>query len=409
MENICSRELCTACAACLNICPRDAIIMKETHPCGYMYPMINRNLCIDCGLCVKVCPVNAPLQLNEPLKAYAAISSNSQNLISSASGGASSVMSDYIISKGGVVYGCAQYDYKNIKHSRIDNLKEAKLLKQSKYVQSGIGYVYRAVKDDLKQGRLVLFTGTPCQIAGLRNFLRKDYDNLFLVDLVCHGVPSQKLLIDNIEEILDKNNITGSNINVVFRKKTPEISNDTIQYGVFLYKDGCEISLPHRDTAFLHNDYITAFMSGVIFRTNCYSCPYAQSKRSGDLTIADFWGLGDSKIPTEKGVSLILTNTIKGMQMMKMIASHIYFEERSLEEAIQGNGQLNNPSPCPIERPSFMMMYPQNKGLAYKNALRNYKKLYIRRRRKLKIKSILQQNELMYNWLSEIYKKIKKR
>lgn len=220
MTNICDINKCTGCSACMNICNHNAIHMDESEPFGYIYPTINSEKCVECGLCAKICPVNTPIKLNEPIKAFSAVTRDHEDLMSSASGGASSVLSQVILKRGGIVYGCVQRNYKDIAHRRIDRYEDYPLTKGSKYVQSNIGYIYRDVKDDLRQGKEVLFTGTPCQIAGLKAFLRHDYENLYLIDLVCHGVPSQKLLREDVELLLkDYPKVDKNKIHVEFRHK----------------------------------------------------------------------------------------------------------------------------------------------------------------------------------------------
>lgn len=241
MTVICEKTRCTGCATCMNICNHRAISMEESGPLGHIYPIINSEKCVDCGLCAKKCPVNVPLKLNEPLKAFSAISKDHDDLMSSASGGASSVLSQVILRRGGIVYGCVQNNYRDIAHRRISNYSDLSKLKGSKYVQSNIGFIYRDVKKDLANGKEVLFTGTPCQIAGLKAFLGRDYEHLYLVNLVCHGVPSQKLLREDVESLLkDYPHADRNRVCVEFRQKkrkqqrTFEPNWGTfISYGVF--------------------------------------------------------------------------------------------------------------------------------------------------------------------------------
>lgn len=383
MIDICEKERCTGCAACMNICAHNAISMTEEEILGYIYPEIDQDKCIDCGLCVKTCPVNTPVKLNAPLKAFAAISEDHDDLMTSASGGASSVLVNSVLNKNGIAYGCAQRNYKHISHERIDKIEDAHLLKGSKYVQSNIGYIYRDVKEDLKAGKKVLFTGTPCQIAGLKSFLKKDYDNLVLVDLVCHGVPSQKLLTEDVEYLLhDYPNVDKEKVHVEFRrkKKSPEIFEPDwgafISYGFYNKKENKVFAHKKKKQKFLVDNYITAFMAGTIFRENCYICPYAQSQRGSDITIADFWGLKKCSVPTTEGVSLLLANTQKGLRFINEFREKFILCERPVEEAIKGNGQLLHPSFRPNERDLFLNTYPNNKTKAYKTSLKNYKEQY---------------------------------
>ena len=383
MINICEKDKCTGCAACMNICAHNAISLTEQGICGYIYPEIDQDKCIDCGLCVKTCPVNTPVKFNAPLKAFAAISKDHHDLMTSASGGASSVLVNSVLNKNGIVYGCVQRNYKHISHERIDKIEDAHLLKGSKYVQSHIGYIYRDVKEDLKTGKTVLFTGTPCQIAGLKSYLKKDYDNLILVDLVCHGVPSQKLLAEDVENLLrDYPYADKEKISVEFRRKknSPGMFEPDwgtfISYGVFNNGGGKTFAHKKKKQKFLADNYITAFMAGTIFRENCYTCPYAQSQRGSDITIADFWGLKKCAFTTTEGVSLLLSNTQKGLRAINEFKENFIICERPVEEAINGNGQLLHPSFRPKERDIFLNTYPNNSLKAYNISLNNYKEQY---------------------------------
>lgn len=405
MEQICNTNLCTGCSACINVCPKVAIKMEEIGACGYIYPVIDRDRCIDCGLCAKTCPVNKPVTLNTPQKAFAAISKKKDDLMSSSSGAASSVMASHILANGGCVYGCVQESYCDISHRRIDTPNEAYKIKGSKYVQSNIGYTFKEVKKDLGEGKKVMFTGTPCQIAGLRNYLRKDYDNLYLIDLVCHGVPSQKLLRDDVDKIISENGLINKDIKVLFRKK----SNKKIVYGLFPYVSKKEeIKLPNKYIAFLNNNYITAFMAGITFRENCFVCPYAQSKRNSDITIADFWGIKETAIPTSNGVSLLLANTTKGLALIEEISDRCQIEERTVEEAIAGNGQLMAPSICPKEREGFIQEYAIDREWAYSKHLKNYKKAYMRKQYRIKIYLLLTSWKPLHTVLRRIKRIIKR-
>lgn len=388
----------------MNACNKNAITMQEKGACGYTYPSIDATKCIDCGLCSKVCPVNNPVTLNAPIKAFAAISKEGADLLSSSSGAASSVIATHIISNGGVVYGCVQENYQNIAHRRIDNLRDVQKTKGSKYVQSNIGLVYRDVKKDLTEGKKVLFTGTPCQVAGLRNYLRKDYENLFLVDLVCHGVPSQKLLRDDVKNILEKNNITDGNAKIIFRKKI----ENKIVFGLFICKqNNIEINIAKKYVDLLKNNYITAFMSGITFRKNCFSCSYAQPQRCSDITLADFWGLAQCSIPQDKGVSLLLPSTEKGLSLINAISDKLHIEERPVGEAIKGNGQLNKPSVMPKNKAAFEDMYAITPQKAYKIYLKSYKKEYKRNRLKAKLRSWRYKHKNITAPLLKIYRLFK--
>ena len=214
ISNICPKEKCTGCYACVNICSKNAIKIDRDE-LGFSYPFIDPAFCVNCGLCVSVCPSHSALPFNLPLKAIIAHASDEAEQKTSTSGGLASVFSRYIISHHGVVYGCSGADGKNIRHIRVEQESGLFFLKGSKYVQSEIGEIYRLAKNDLRTKRLVLFIGTPCQVAGLKSFLGQEYENLYTIDFVCHGVPSQQLLTDYLSQYILK----GASYCVSFRKK----------------------------------------------------------------------------------------------------------------------------------------------------------------------------------------------
>lgn len=405
MKEICSTSDCTACSACMNICPKDAISMEEDGCAGYVYPKVNADRCIDCELCKRICPTLNPPNLRTPLTAYAARSKDDAQYMASASGGAAYAFASVILAKGGVVYGCEMKSWCTIVHQRYETLDSAGRMRGSKYVQSSLGFSMRNVQKDLEQGRQVLFTGTPCQVAGLRRYLRKEYDNLYSIDLVCHGVPSQKLLRDNVESMCHCYGQTPTDsLKVWFREKSRHTSANAnwLRYGVFLSEHAipvCEQELPK-------NDYISAFMSGLIFRDSCYKCPYAQEKRCGDVTVADYWGLkSDCKVPHPAGISLLLPTTEKGMQLISETKDRLCIEERTVGEAVNGNGQLLAPSRMPLNRPDFFNDYKTIGQLAYKKHLKAYRKSIIHK----KIRRLLSSWLSRIPYLKKVYRLIRRR
>lgn len=332
MDIICKAELCTGCAACMNRCPKQCIKMQEDRRMGHLRPVIDHNRCVDCGACQKVCPVNSSLDLQKPLTAYAGWDKCEEEYQSSTSGGAASAFARYIIRQGGVVYGCAILPGIEVKHIRVDNEDDIRLLKGSKYVQSTIGDTYRKVREDLRQDRKVLFIGTPCQVAGVKSFIGKQMNgNLYTIDLICHGTPSLAFLRRHI------------------LKKTKGVVPDEIffrkgSYLLLLLLDGKEI---YRSSLFeqrYQDIYYNAFFDGFSYRDSCNTCRYAQPNRVSDVTIGDFWGL-DGDIPLEHphGCSVLLPTTEKGMVLIDGIRSEFNLFERSVDEAVNGNEQLRNP------------------------------------------------------------------
>lgn len=326
---ICEKEKCTGCMACRNICPRRCISMQEGK-LGHLYPCVDQSLCVDCNLCVKVCPENKPATLAKPVTAFAGWHKDRSEYLSSTSGGAAAAISQQIIKRDGVVYGCSAQRRLKINHIRVDSLSDLTLLKGSKYVQSDIDDCYTRIKTDLKSGRTVLFIGTPCQCAGLQSYLGNDYENLYRVDLICHGVPSQCLLKRHISKVSE-----GQGDYVTFRKgndmglRVFDKDKNIIYYSNVWYER-------YKDA------YYNTFIDGYTYRDSCYQCRYARPERCSDITIGDFWGLGDDIVHDRvNGCSCMLPVTQKGLQLIKTSSLELY--ERNVSEAVNGNGQLQHP------------------------------------------------------------------
>lgn len=332
MKTICDSEQCFGCCACYNCCPTSAISIKEDN-WGNIIPKIDSDKCIDCGLCKKVCPAINKSEFRKPKYAYAAISKDDETYTTATSGGIATTMSNFIINENGVVYGAAYVNNTaELRHIRVDSIEGLEKLKGSKYVQSNIGLSFKQIKKDLDNNKEVLFIGTPCQVDGLIKFLNKDYQNLVTVNLICHGVPANRLLNEHIRSIVPTND---KDIEIEFRGKTGFMltlkSNGKSLYQTPFYKD----------------NYFLGFMRKLFYRNCCYSCKYAQQNRVGDITIGDFWGFDKTKpfpVDTQNGLSVILVNTDKGVNFFSRINKNLIYQERSTEEAVKGNPQLNHPS-----------------------------------------------------------------
>ena len=353
---ICSFDKCTGCAACYNACRHHAIDMKED-ALGHLHPHIDDTKCVSCGLCKMSCPVVSEPTLIYPKECFAVCLPEPEDLHKSASGGAATIFMRNIVAVGGVVYGCTGEDMFNVRHVRVDDLPGIERLRGSKYVQSSIGETYREVMSDLKAGKEVLFTGTPCQVAGLKAFLRRDYPNLITADLVCHGVPSQKMLTENIHYYTEEHD--GHKINVAFRRKIvggdSKLNSARIEFGWF-YKTSHTQSVSRK---FYNDSYMFGFLQCLTFRDSCYTCRYATSARCSDITFADFWGLGDdAKFNKGAGVSLCLINSEKGKVLLDRTKHEISFVQRDVVEAIIGNGQLQRPSCKHAAHHKFRQLYP---------------------------------------------------
>ena len=357
MISLCQENLCTGCWGCYDVCPKDAISMLPRSPMGDLHPVIDQKKCIECHLCEKVCPILNPPDSGQPQQSFASWANNSQIHIKSASGGIGSVLAKHFLNQGGVVYGCTS-DGVEIKHIRIADLEEYVRIQGSKYVQSSIDKIYCLIKQDLMADRRVLFIGTPCQVAALRKYLKKDYERLLTVDLICHGVPSQHLFESHIRRIAGNKPVTT----VKFRSEDGfclnVLNGSQSIYKNYVWKDR------YTDV------YFTAFLKSYTFRESCYTCPYAKSERVSDITIGDFWGLDKDiikKYDIKDGISVILPITTKGNAIIEELNSEISLVARPVEEAVAGNSQLRHPS-----RKSFgckMFRFFMSKGLSLKQSL----------------------------------------
>lgn len=353
---ICSADKCTGCAACYNVCGHHAIEMQEDE-LGHLYPFVDEKKCIRCMLCHSSCPVNNKPRLVYPKKCYAVALLDENDLHESASGGAATAMLREMLQNRGIVYGCSGEDIFNVQHIRVDHNADVEKLRGSQYVQSNIGDIYKKVKADLQAHYEVLFIGTPCQVAGLKSYLRKNYPNLTTADLVCHGVPSQKMLTENIRSYIS--DLDGRKFKVSFRRKYHVNKNGfqstKIEYGWFLQNQQ-HLNINRK---YYNDSYMFGFLQGLTFRESCYTCRYATSARCSDITLADFWGLGnDAGFEKGKGVSLCLVNSDKGQNLIELINPYARVIERDVVEAIMGNGQLQCPSRKNKAHNIFRSFYP---------------------------------------------------
>ena len=348
---ICPSDKCSACYACMNKCPKDAIeVTQDIY--GRTLPIINPTKCVQCGMCKKVCPANSPVKLFTPLKCYAAVRKNEEEHKKSASGGIGAVIAEKIINEGGAVYGAAFEQNGNsviLKHSKAESLKEAEKFRGSKYVQSDIGLIYRDVLSELKAGKKVLFTGTPCQIGGLKNYLGKDYDLLYCVDLICHGVPPMEYLRQHLETVAKDKKVTD----VTFRIGKRDF--------VLYVKSGVEdVYTIFRD----QDTYYKSFICAQNFRENCYQCSYACPDRCSDISLGDYWlDKKTLKHPMNGKITVVTANTDKGQSLIDEIKHDVIIEERDYEEAKQLNGQLNRPSTKYFDRNMFLEVFRKTQDI----------------------------------------------
>lgn len=309
MINIVDKRDCCGCTACQSICPKKCISMVSDDE-GFAYPIINKDLCIDCGACEKVCPIiNYQHKENTP-KVFGLINKDNDTIRRSTSGGAFWGIVEYVLAHGGVVYGAAYDEDFKVKHCREFTSEGCRKFHGAKYVESKIDIgLLATVRDDLKANRIVLFSGTPCQIAGLLRYLRKPYDNLITVDLVCSSVPSRKIYNDFLTFVAEKKNLASINM----RWKGNGWLKSCAQ---FTYTDGSM----DRGVGFARLWHTIAF-SHLVTRPSCYDCRFTNFNRQGDFTVGDYWGV-DKEFPeldNNKGISLLLVNTDKGSAVFEKI------------------------------------------------------------------------------------------
>lgn len=335
MVNLASVDKCTGCRACVNSCVHGALTMTEDKE-GFLMPVVNNDKCVECHLCEKICPIVSPYENKnmERPKAYAMWSL--QDRTKSSSGGAFSAYARMILKNGGVVFGAAFDRDMRLRHIGVETIEELDDLRGSKYVQSDVNACFGNIKSLLKDGKSVLFCGTPCQVAGLKSFLRKDYDNLLTLDLVCHGVPSVAVFKAYLKKLSTRFAGKGKIDGFEFRRRNNWGFSPTVSLSGKLTKiyDG-------------DNAYMNAFDKSAIFRNSCYSCPFAKLPRVGDCTIADFWGIGRHGAPfrhdVQKGVSLVMVNNNKGHSFTDKLED-VFIEERDLDEALIENHNITHPS-----------------------------------------------------------------
>ena len=363
---------CCGCGACLNACPKGAITMKEDEA-GFIFPEVDEALCISCGICKKVCifkDKNAGAPEGEP-EVFAAVFKDRKILEESSSGGIFTPLACAVLDRGGAVFGAAWNDEMSLEHICVENKEDLGRLRGSKYVQSNTKETFSQVKDILNEGRSVCYCATPCQIAGLKAFLGKDYENLLTIDIICHGVPSIRMLQDDLKAVAGEKYSSIKDIR--FRDK---------RYGWAV--KGAVLT---DDKEFKYNastsPYYFYFLKGEIYRESCYSCRFPSENRQGDITLGDYWGirgeliekLGD--INPDKGISCVLINTENGRKWFDLIASSISLEPSSRQSVEKRNGQLTHSSTPLPEHEALLGGYIKNGYAAYKEGYKKHTKEHL--------------------------------
>lgn len=354
MDIICEYKDCTGCQACKNACPFDSISMIENER-GFFYPSINQDTCVNCGKCQKTCPaLNPRNDFRLPMKTYAGWSKDNANRHYSTSGGVAYELSKTTIAEGGVVCGC-RWNIDHAEHAIAETMEEVRQFQGSKYAYSDLNDCYSRIKDYLNKGRKVMFFGTACQVAGLKIILHAEYENLVLVDVLCHGIPSQKGIRERMHDVEKKSN--KKVVDMRFRDKKEDVFHTYCKY---TFEDGTS------SACIVYKDYFfRGFDSNYLLRPNCFSCQYAQDKRISDITLADFWGYTPGKlsfVKYEPGVSMALVNTEKGKITIEAL-KNVKLEERPYEMAKGGNRNLNAPQMKPATYDEFWHRYMNGEDL----------------------------------------------
>ncbi len=349
VSKICPNKECTGCMACQSVCPHNAIQFIPDIE-GFQHPVITPELCIGCQLCIKVCPANNPTQKNKPQRVFSGWNKDETIRLSSSSGGVFYEIAKTILSQGGVVFGCYMNNRNEAEHTFIETLDDLKALQGSKYVQSIIGNSYTKAKEFLCSGRQVLFSGTPCQIAGLINFLRKPYQNLVTIDIACHGVPSSKIFNDYMLYLKERFSFKDIK-HIRFREKN---------FSWIFYNIEIRDSANRQYIGKYYDDpYIRGFLRDFFLRPSCHTCQYSTINRVSDITLADWWGykpLNRKDFDSlQKGVSLIMPSTDKGIELINKC--NLNLRERSFDEALKTNRCFSSSYPPAQNRDQFWIDY----------------------------------------------------
>lgn len=342
MINITDKKDCIGCYACANACPKNCIDMISDYE-GFKYPHIDKDRCIECNLCEKVCPIIHPKTVNNNPFAIACYNKNETIRKASSSGGIFSLLAEEVIKNNGIVFGARFDENFNVIHDYTNSIEGLNKFRGSKYVQSTIGNTYKQVKEFLREGKIVLFSGTPCQIGGLKRYLQNDYENLICLDLICHGVPSSKAWNKYKEYMSGGKKIEHIN----FRNKTYGWESYSVS---FKFQNGSEILSKGSE-----DKYIRGFIGDIYLRPSCHDCKFKTLNRESDITLADFWGA--DKLLTDmndnKGTSLIFINSEKGERIFKNISENIVMKEVDINEAVKYNLSAIKPSYCNPRRNYF--------------------------------------------------------
>lgn len=347
MELFLKKEMCCGCSACVDICPEGAISMIQDRE-GFYYPKIENSLCNNCRKCEQVCVIKRKIEMQkEQVPLYLGVQAkNQRNRFSSSSGGIFSILAQYVIGNKGIVYGAGYGSHMKVVHQEVVDMAQLVRIKGTKYVQSEMNGVYRSIEKNLKNNKWVLFCGTSCQAQALLFFLKRDYEKLIVVDLVCYGVPSPGIWIKYVKHLEYVHN--GKMSDFSFRDKRNADDGHLRSYII----DGKE----HVDS--LYNDFFCKmYFRNKIIRPSCHNCKFCTVDRGSDFTIGDFWGIEDvrSDMNDGMGTSMVIVHTDKAKEIWKKIREETKWFECMKEEVLQP--RLLSPTVAAKNRWRFMLLY----------------------------------------------------
>lgn len=350
MIRISDSSRCCGCSACVQRCPKQCISLREDAE-GFLYPEVDTSHCVNCGLCEQVCPELHVDAERQPLQTFAAINPDAGVRLASSSGGVFTALAEVVIDAGGVVFGAAFDAHWEVRHRYAETREELAAFRGSKYVQSVIGDTFLQAERFLKSGRQVLFSGTPCQIAGLRRFLRRDYDHLLCVDFVCHGVPSPGVFRAYLAEEMTKIARKGEKkYRFALSLSKASAAGEKIQF--------CALTDDERATSscFTENAFMQAFLRDLILRPSCYACPAKCFRSGSDLTLGDYWGVEREAphLDDDGGTSVVFVNSERGQHFLSSLP--FAFHSQPFERVHAHNSSISASVNRPINRKFFFMM-----------------------------------------------------
>ena len=369
MINIIDKTKCCGCSACFNICSKEAIKMEYDSEEGFLYPQVDDAICIKCGLCLKVCPIINNKKENKILEVYGTKNKNVDEQLKSSSGGMFSIFANYALDNNGIVFGASFDSNWKVIHKYINRKEDLDDLRRSKYVQSDINITYKQTKQFLEENKLVLFTGTPCQIAGLKSYLQKDYYKLITVDIICFQVASplvwdkflkENFNTDSIKKIDFRDKLYGWDKSIMSLSlknnekypKLPVIYNLTQKNKIKILLSATNYALSYRKGC----------LSGLFSRSSCHDCSF-KGDRYSDFTIGDFWGVNKilPKMYDKNGVSVITINSLKGKEIFEKIKTNIEYEKINYDDMIKYNPAFVSSAKSLPNREEFFKRYQNEK------------------------------------------------